>query len=224
MRLLSCLALGSVLACTSPDETFVEEQFWPLWVEWPAEVRAGQPLDVRIVAYAPNDCGRSQLMAEVQRGEIAVTVRARWLLWYNDENSRCIPYHRLVDTVVAVTMPPFTADRSYSVQMVRNPRLAAENGARSGPPEFSSIGTVLVRATEPLDTDRTNGSGFAEVTAEAGCYMLRVPMTGPVPLANAPAAPQFGLAIGYFFTPDAPLCGVARVFHLSGIGPPPPTR
>jgi len=192
-----------VTACTDPsDVTILAPE--AAWIEWPAEVRAGEPFDVRLVGYYPGCYPRQELRIEVLRTDVQVAVRTEWLIeGANDNNPLCDP--GLYDTLVTVAGLAAANDRTYEVLTVHPDR-----------PPPRPVGTILVRPTGPIATDPRNGLGTVVGSTDIeGCAVMQRAFDAPIPVDNPPADQWLGYVFGYFFTPAAPLCGQTRVFHLT---------
>jgi hypothetical protein len=201
-RMMLIVVAAALAACTSPEDLEVRPTV-PAWTEWPAQVRAGQPFDVRLVGYAPGCFPRQELRVAVQRVGADIVIRTVWLV-EGSSDPACDPGY--FDTLVTVAGLPATIDSSYSI--VTSP-------GDQGP--FLTRGTVLVRATAAL-SDQTRGAGsVVGGTDVEGCAVMQRPFDPPIPVENPPGATWMGFVRGYFFTPGAPLCGQTRAFHVEGV-------
>lgn len=193
----------AVAACTEPADVRRMETT-AAWLEYPAEVRAGAPFELRAVFYAPG-CFDSQVLRVTQERYLnTVGIRAEWLV-EGESSPLCLRADPgYVDTVLAVAGLPATADSIYYIVPLY-PDL----------PPRPVAGTVLVRPTAPLNTDRVIGHGqVVGGTDIEGCAVMQPPFSAPVPVDNAPSAQWTDYVLGYFFTPTAPLCGQTRAFHV----------
>lgn len=191
----------AVAGCAEPSNVDVVRAA-PAWMEWPAEVRAGVPFQVRLVNYAPGCYARLELRVYVDRGASALAFRLEWLV-EGPSNVLCLRDPGYSDTLVTIAGLAATADRTYDLTTIPPDR---------GP--VVTVGTVLVRPSAPL-SDQTNGAGYASgATDIEGCAVMQRPFEAPIPVDNPPGATWEGFVRGYFFTPAAPLCGQSRVFHV----------
>jgi hypothetical protein len=199
--ILSGAALGFV-ACMDPDNREIVPSE-PFWVEWPAEVRAGTAFDVQLLGYGPGCYPSQELRIDVDRSADAVTFRALWFV-SGENNVLCLRDVGFYDTTVTVPGLAAAADQTYELRTVASDR-----------PPVRTIGSVLVRPTAPVDTDRRNAAGWTNgFTDIEGCAVMQRNFDVPIPVDNPPAATWQGSVRGYFFTPAAPLCGQTRAFHV----------
>src|SRR5688572_20674730 len=96
------LAAMLLIACTSPEDLEVRPTV-PAWTEWPAQVRAAEPFDVRLVGYAPGCYPRQELRVTVQRIDANIVFRTVWLV-EGSSNPACDPGY--FDTLVTVAGLP----------------------------------------------------------------------------------------------------------------------
>lgn len=205
-RLVKLFAPAALLlaACMEPDVRVIPSQ--PLWMEWPAEARAGVPFGMQLAGYAPGCFDRQELRVDVERFDEGVAFRALWVV-QGESDPACDP--GFYDTTVTVAGLAAAAERTYLIWRV-NPDA----------PQLTTVGSVVVRPTDPVSS-RANaagvGNGFTDIE---GCAVMQRILEAPVPVENPPAPTWQGFVFGYFFTPTAPLCGQTRAFHVDSLRAP----
>jgi len=210
--------LSAFLALSCGDDTHIVPATVS-WMEWPAEVVAGEPFKIRLVGFAPF-CGPNDgFVATPQVADSTVTFQPYFIV--PDRQSPC-PFteQQLVYPFVAPSFDTSTvvpglaapSPRSYDIRA----RLAVVTPGGSGF-AVKTFGTVAVRA-DSIDTSRTAAAGRA-YTARDTLSCLRIFTTslflGYV-VENPPDTTTFWSAFvrGYLYAPAAPVCGEKRVFHL----------
>lgn len=205
-RFVMCaVTVAGLAACMEPDVQVFHSE--PVWMQWPAEARAGVPFDMRLVGYAAGCYTRQELRVDVEPFDEGVAFRLLWVV-EGQPDPACDP--GFYDTTVTVPGLAATAARSYWIWRV-NPTV----------PQLTTIGTILVRPTAPA-TGRVNAGGrvINGSTDTEGCAVMQRLFEGPVPVENPPAPTWQGFVFGYFFTPAAPLCGQTRAFHVDSLRAP----
>ncbi len=222
MRLipLVTLSLGVLAACGESNSRI--NPVTVQWMDWPAEVNAGQPFRTRLVVWgvcAANP--RFQPGASVD--ESAVTFAPYWVV--DDENIACVadataPLLVVYAIDTAGTAPGLAAPFARTYEM----RASAYNGVDD--PRFAgfpvrTFGDVIVRPSN-ADQSRRNAAGGVTMDRDSeGCVRVR-----PGGVYNPAAAlvledqaDTVGLAYafvrGYIHDAAAPVCGETRVFHLT---------
>lgn len=209
---LAVVILSAVAACTEPDEVFTFSN-QPIWTEWPAEVRAGTPFDLRYIAVLPGCHVKYSLRIEAQLSDSAVLFNAPLVISAEDVS----PCHiKFIDTAITVSGLAGGADRTYQLLLAPPPEGPPRAPNDSQPPRV--LGSILVRPTGPL-SDRVNVSGGASGQLDpGGCPVIRwYPVNAMVPIENPPAETWLGLVRGYLFTVATPMCGQTRAFHLDDV-------
>jgi len=217
MRKLHALTLGPLCAwllgpaCISPDEIVLSETR-PSWMEWPREVRAGEPFSIRVFTYP--GCGTVRpLRIDVQHSDSAITLQAFRIMRFKDFGAHepCQTFVNDVDTLVPIWGIGGHDDRVYSINILSQD--FDSTGALLH--QVQSIGTILVRAVTPIDSNGIVGGGWVQGYAnEAGCPLIFVPNKGPTLVDNAPPLPWSGFIFGHEIPSPNPSCGRAQAFHI----------
>lgn len=219
---LSCLALVSLLACTGPDSEVVPAEMQ--WMEWPAEVLAATPFQVRLVGYGAG-CGVQRFDAGLSVDNSAVTFEPFFLV--HKPQAVCPAYDRaplpvravslvvpFFDTLATVDGLTATTSRSYEIRAGTN--VSAPAVAPAALP-VRTFGEIVVRTDSP-DVSRVNAGGMAYAQRDAtGCVTIFVGLAQFYVVENPPADTATfwsGFVRGYLSKPATPVCGADTVFHL----------
>ena len=189
------------------------------WMDWPTEVKAGQPFRTRLVISGV--CAADpRFYAGASADQSSVTFEP----YFQVGNERIACAQELAPLVVigidtAGSAPGLvaTVDRSYDMRATVPP-----NPAGNSAPGFPvrTFGEVTVRVTEPAGS-RRNAAGTVQTERDAG-GCVRVRPYG----AYRPDAPlvledqsdttnlMFAFVRGYIYDAATPICGETRVFHL----------
>ncbi len=205
MRRYAAILVAMVgLACPPTDaETMIASQ--PAWIDWPAEVRASVPFNVRLVGYAPGCYPRQEFQIEAFRSANDLVFRTTWLV-EGTSSATCDP--GFVDTLVGICGLPATTDSTYEIFVV-----PTQAGA------FVRMGTMRARPSAALSSNVGAAGSAIGTTDTQGCAVMQRNFAVPVPVENPPAANWQGFVRGYFFTPATPLCGKTRAFHIDDLDP-----
>ena len=216
-------AVAALAACgTEPDTTVIPTSVD--WMEWPAEVKAGAPIDVRLVGSEP--CGvLLELRAPASVDNSAVTFEPYFVA--KKGIGPCplpaspAPEVAIIavgfDTTTVIDGLPADVDRLYEMRAAVSSFIALP---AAGVP-VRTFGAIAVRVGQP-DASRTRVAGFAyEYVDGAGCVRLQprtLYRTGGYVIENADSASVLdGMVRGYLYQRVAPLCGESRVFHLESV-------
>ena len=216
---LVMLSLGVLAACSDSSNTKVDP-VTVQWMDWPAEVNAGQSFRTRLVVWGV--CAQNpRFHAGASADQSAVTFAPFWVV--DDAPIYCLnePVAPLLvigfDT--AGTAPALAAPFARTYEM----RASANTGV--GDPRFNvyparTFGDVIVRPGN-ADQSRRNAAGIVSLQVDStGCARV-----GPGGLYNPAAqlvledqADTVGLGYtfvrGYIHAAAAPVCGETQVFHL----------
>lgn len=213
----AAVSLGVVLACDGPsgkiDPVSVQ------WMDWPAEVNAGQPFRTRLVVWGV--CALNpQFRAGASADQSAVTFAPYFLV--GNEQIACLTQRTptllaLIAIDTAGTAPGLTAPSARTYEM----RAGAEvffASAQSIP--VRRFGDVIVRPTG-ADPSQRNGGGTVYLQVDSlGCARLSPlglynPNSALVLEDQADTAGLSGAFVtGYTHDAAAPVCGETRVFHV----------
>ena len=118
-----------VAACTEP-ENVVRLQTTPAWLEYPAEVRAGAPFELRAVFYAPG-CFDTQVLRVTQERYLnTVGIRAEWLV-EGESSPLCLRADPgYVDTVLTIAGLSATTTTCFAIRPA--PSMATVGGTTTG--------------------------------------------------------------------------------------------
>jgi hypothetical protein len=185
------------------------------WMDWPAEVNAGQPFRTRLVVW--NVCALdARFRAGVSADQSAVTFAPYFLV--SNDKIECLLAVIAIDT--AGTAPGLAAPSARTYEMRASTMDLAFGVASAQAIPVGTYGEVTVRPTG-ADPSQRNAAGYAIVDTDSlGCVRLR-----PAGLYNPDAAlvledqaDTTGLAHafvrGYIHDVVTPVCGQTRVFHL----------
>jgi hypothetical protein len=217
---LLMLLLGP--ACLDPGDYPSDTQ--PSWMEWPAEVRAGESFPIRVVAYPGLGCRRAPpLRVDVEQRDSSITLHVLWILRNGNIRSSdagCFDAFPYVDTLVPVRSPSVPTDRRYAIDIIP-PWRGLDTLTGELLDTVITVGTVLVRAGAPSDTSRTVGGAWVQgFRNEAGCSMIIVPNQGHTLVTNPPELPWDGWVTGHHVPTPAPECG-PLAFHIDRFIPTP---
>jgi len=216
---LATLCLGALVACDSTSS-----QISPVtvqWMDWPAEVNAGEPFRTRIVVWGV--CALNpRFRAGASADQSAVTFAPYFLI--DDDHILCLgaTAQTLVVTALdtAGTAPGLLAPFSRTYEMRATTSANVSAAALLGSFPVRTFGEVTVR-TSGSDATRRNAAGVVYLERDtAGCARVR-PLglyTQGAALVLEDQADTAGLsnafARGYIYEAAAPVCGETRVFHL----------
>ncbi len=221
MRPISLVTLSlGVLAACSESNTRVNP-VTVQWMDWPAEVNAGQAFRTRLVVWgvcAANP--RFQPGARVDQS--AVTFAPYWIV--DEQPVFCVGgvmEPLLVSAIdTAGTAPGLAAPFARTYEMRGSTWPGVDDPRFAGLPA-RTFGDVIVRPSN-ADQSRRNAAGVVSLQADTG-GCVRVKPAGLYSPAAAlvleDQADTIGLSYtfvrGYIHDAAAPVCGETRVFHLT---------
>lgn len=227
-RLCYCIPiLIGLVACDSSDQNF--QPGLVQWMEWPAEVRAATPFDVRLLLQFPA-CHQWVYRSRVSADESAVTFEPYFLV---DKGAPiCLPEavqmqapnfapNPMLDTLGTAPGLVTASDRTFEIRATADVSAPAPNAGVSSP--VRTFGSVIVRSTDPApDTTRRNAGGVVVLQFDIeGCALIRPAgsFNPALDLVLEDQADTVGLnwafVRGYIHNAAAPVCGQTRVFHLT---------
>lgn len=190
------------------------------WMEWPAEVNAGQPFRTRLVVWSV--CAIDpQFRDGVSADLSAVTFAPYYLVSggpiYCTAGATSVFAAIALDTAGRAPGLHANTARTYEMRAAEQTFARVAWGANA---PVGTYGTVTVRPSG-ADGSRHNAGGYANLSTDTmGCVRLR-----PGALYNPAAAlvledqsdtTSLGDAFvrGYIYDAPTPVCGETRVFHL----------
>jgi hypothetical protein len=215
--MFAAIALGLLLACDGPngkvDPVSVQ------WMDWPAEVNAGQPFRTRLVVWGV--CAiNPRFHPGTHADQSAVTFEPYYLV--DNDQILCANLREVTLLVGAIdtaaTAPGLAAPASRTYEMRAGAEVFVARAGENIP--VRHFGDVLVRPTG-ADPSQRNGGGMVFLMVDSlGC--VRVSPLGIYSPNSAlileDQADTSGLsgafATGYIHDAAAPVCGETRVFHL----------
>lgn len=214
------LCLGVLVACDANSN----DQVNPVtvqWMDWPAEVEAGQPFRTRLVVWGV--CAiNPRFNAGTSADQSAVTFAPYFLV--DDEPILCAGgvAERLIVTAIdtAGTAPGLTATFTRTYEMRGTASTYLRSNAILGNFPVRTFGEVTVQIAD-ADTSRRNAAGVVYVERDtAGCVRVRpAGLYSPgAALVLEDQADTAGLssafARGFIYEAAVAVCGEKRVFHL----------
>ncbi len=215
--MFAAIALGLLVACDEPsgkvDPVSVQ------WMDWPAEVNAGQPFRTRLVVWgvcALNPRFHSGTYAD----QSAVTFEPYYVV--DRDPIFCADLREATLLVVALdtagTAPGLAGPASRTYEMRAGAEVLFASAAQSIP--VRRFGDVTVRPTG-ADPSQRNGGGAVYLQVDSlGCARLAPlglynPNSALVLEDQADTAELSGAFVtGYTHDAAAPVCGETRVFHV----------
>lgn len=215
----AALCLGVLVACESNSNN----QVTPVtvqWMDWPAEVNAGEPFRTRLVVW--NVCALDpQFRAGASADQSAVTFSPYFLI--SKDPIACVAGFELLivaglDTAGTAPGLQATFTRTYEMRATASPYATAQGLLGTLP--VRTFGEVTVRVTG-ADASRRSAAGTVSLERDTlGCARVR-PAGLYYPgaaLVLEDQADTAGLSRafvrGYIYEAAAPVCGETRVFHL----------
>lgn len=214
----AAVSLGLLLACDGPkvnvDPVSVQ------WMDWPAEVNAGQPFRTRLVVWGV--CALNpQFRAGASADQSAVTFEPYYVV-ADKQQIFCAALRETTLLVIAVdtagTAPGLAAQTSRTYEMRAGAEVFIAGAAPSIP--VRRFGDVIVRPTG-ADRSQRNGGGTVYLQVDSlGCARLSPlglynPTSALVLEDQADTAGLSGAFVtGYTHDATAPVCGETRVFHV----------
>ena len=205
------------LSACEPDSQFAPTIVQ--WMEWPAEVEAGAPFEVRLILFRP--CFAEGFGPGASIDESAITFAP---FFKNVRDDMCLPAAQTVNLV------PGSLDTASTIAGLRPalPRtfeMRATADVSTGSPLASALpvktfGEIVVRLGA-ADPSRRNAGGRA--------YLVRDTLDCPRIQPNGFLRPGTAYVIddpadttglgwtfvrGYIYVPAAPVCGETEVFHI----------
>jgi len=207
-----CVAALGACKSTSPNDT-KSQIVLVEWMDWPAEVSAGQHFRARMVV--PGLCAVApQFHDGVHTDPLTVTFRPYFTFEsiaycaQNDAEALFVAFW--LDTA---GIAPGLAPRDYLMQ-------ARSGGFTENFEPIMTFGGVLVRSAAP-DTSRRNAGGWITTSVDSvGCRRI-VPrglsvLDATLVLDNQGDTTTLAghFVQGYIYQAPTPICGETRVFHL----------
>jgi hypothetical protein len=218
MRPAAFATLCCLLACEAPNTRI--DTVTVQWMDWPAEVNAGQPFRTRLVV--SNVCALNpRFRAGARADQSAVTFEPYFVV--DDHPIACVATSTILlvtagalDTAGMAPALGALAARTYEMRAAM-PFFALSANQN---PLVGTFGTVVVRPSG-ADQSRRNAAGYASFWRDSlGCARLR-----PAGLYSPGAALVLenqadtsslarGFVEGYIHAAPAPVCGETQVFYL----------
>ncbi len=212
--MFATLCLGLFAAC-EPNATI--DPVTVQWMDWPAEVNAGQPFRTRLVVWGV--CAlHAQFRAGASANQSAVTFAPYFLI--DNHEIECLTERLLVLAIDTAGMAPGLPAAAVPTYAMRAPTLTFRFATVAQNLPVSTFGEVVVRPSG-ADASRRNAAGYVNVERDSlNCARVR-PMglyTPKAALVLEDQADTAGLSAafvnGYIHDAAAPVCGETRVFHL----------
>jgi len=216
--MFAAIALGLLLACDGPngkvDPVSVQ------WMDWPAEVNAGQPFRTRLVVWGV--CAINPRFQPGAHADQSAVTFAPYYLVDNDQilcaNLREVTLLQVGAIDTAGTAPGLAAPASRTYEMRAGAEVFFARAEQSIP--VRHFGDVIVRPTGADPSQRNGGGTVFLLVDSVGCVRL-----SPLGLYNPNSAlvledqaDTSGLpgafVTGYIHDAAAPVCGETRVFHV----------
>ena len=218
------LCIAAIAACKS-DSGDTVQPVTVQWMEWPAEVAAGQPFRTRLIVWGV--CAvNPRFQAGPSADESAVTFEPYFLV--GNDGVICLdaqPVERLVAISIdtAGMAPALNPDypRAYEMRASASVYVGTARALASLP--VRTFGSVIVRPGEPNSTNH-NAAGYVNVVVDTlSCVRVLPAWTyGPgraIVIDNPDDTVGMGGAFvrGYIYDLSVPKCGETRAFHLVGL-------
>lgn len=218
--MFAAISLGLLVACSEPND--VVSPVTVQWMDWPAEVNAGQPFRTRLVVWGV--CALNpRFGAGVSADQSAVTFAPYFLVdkaQIECLSERSLALLALIAVDTAGTAPGLSAASARTYEMRASTEEFAYNTQGAPPLPLGTYGEITVRPTG-ADPSRRNAAGYAtRYTDSLGCVRVQpVGLYRPgADLVLEDQADTLGLSFafvsGYIHDAPAPVCGETRVFHL----------
>jgi len=218
LAMFAAITLGLLLACDGPngkvDPVSVQ------WMDWPAEVNAGQPFRTRLVVWGV--CAINPRFRPGAHADQSAVTFAPYYLVDNDQifcaNLREVTLLQVGAIDTAGTAPGLAAPASRTYEMRAGAEVFFARAEESIP--VRHFGNVIVRPTGADPSQRNGGGTVFLLVDSVGCLRL-----SPLGLYNPNSAlvledqaDTSGLSgafvTGYIYDAAAPVCGETRVFHV----------
>ncbi len=215
--MFAAIALGLLVACDEPngkvDPVSVQ------WMDWPAEVNAGQSFRTRLVVWGV--CATNpRFYSGTHADQSAVTFEPYYVV--DNDQILCANLREATLLVAALdtagTAPGLAAPSSRTYEMRAGAEVFFATAAQSIP--VRRFGDVIVRPTG-ADPSQRNGGGTVYLQVDSlGCARLSPlglynPNSALVLEDQADTAGLSGAFVtGYTHDAAAPVCGETRVFHV----------
>jgi hypothetical protein len=224
----SALMFSLLAACTGPNTTTTTTTPVEVnWMEWPAQVLASQPFNVRLLVPLPLSCNPLlELLVPATIDNSAVTFApleiesARQVVCPYVASAAPVAYGPWVrDTTVPVAGLAANAPRTYELRGAA--AVYAAQATASALPQ-RTFGTVTVRL-DSASAARINVGGQAQMVRDSlGCprevpWGVVWPSRGYVVENPDTALVALTFVRGYLYKPAAPVCGATTVFHVVSI-------
>jgi hypothetical protein len=216
--MFAAIALGLLLACDGPngkvDPVSVQ------WMDWPAEVNAGQPFRTRLVVWGV--CAINPRFRPGAHADQSAVTFAPYYLVDNDQifcaNLREVTLLQVGAIDTAGTAPGLAAPASRTYEMRAGAEVFFARAEESIP--VRHFGNVIVRPTGADPSQRNGGGTVFLLVDSVGCLRL-----SPLGFYNPNSALvledqadttglNYAFVRGYIHEAAAPVCGQTRVFHL----------
>lgn len=216
MRRSTLFAISTcwLAACESSDKvTPVTVQ----WMDWPAEVNAGQPFRTRLVVWGV--CAvNPQFRPGASADQVAVTFTPYFM--FADDNINCLGSTGNAFVVNALDTAGIAPGLRAINARLYEMRAPLHDFALGGPATgltASTFGNVVVRPTG-ADASRRNAAGYVTVERDSlNCLRVRPlgALSGNALLLDDQTATADGIAFvrGYIYSVGRPFCGETILFH-----------
>jgi len=215
--MFAAIALGLLVACDEPsgkvDPVSVQ------WMDWPAEVNAGQPFRTRLVVW-----GICAINPQFRPGASANQTAVTFAPYFTFENDHILCAGATGNAFVVTALdtagiaPGLLAGSPRIYEMRAGAEVLFASAAQSIP--VRRFGDVTVRPTG-ADSSQRNGGGAVYLQVDSlGCARLAPlglynPNSALVLEDQADTAGLSGAFVtGYTHDAAAPVCGETRVFHV----------
>jgi hypothetical protein len=191
-------------------------------MDWPAEVNAGQPFRTRLVVWGV--CAANPRFHPGASADLSAVTFAPFFVT-DDQVIMCLAEPTIATLLVvgldtAGTAPGLAAPASRTYEMRGSAYAGVGDPRLEGLPS-RTFGDVIVRPSN-ADQTRRNAAGVVSLQTDIeGC--VRVSPAGiynsaswlPLEAQADTAGISYAFVRGYIYDAPAPVCGEARVFHLT---------
>ncbi len=222
MRAVLFVALLALAACESNLKTQATQI---VWMEWPAEVQTFDPFRTRLVVSQPCALIRG-FDPSPATDAVSVTFAPYFLVdkqpvYCLDGQGYTSDFTVNVPLDTAGTAPGLPLERVYEMRAATLPLVNCPACTFLNSAPWLVFGDVTVRPTAPATTVRNAAGTVIAQRDSAGCTRIRPSGLGQnaeIVVENSADTTSQWVAFvrGYIYEPAAPVCGEAKVFHLTG--------